>query len=193
MDTFEDKKKLFELLFQLDDYYLKIKEISKEIEMIINKLELKPLNLESYIEQLNHLNKTMKTDIYNYYNKFRTNKVNTPEENDLKIFIGFKQPSGEVHTFEAGYGTTVDKLINTYSKVVMKDKIPKDIIFEYEHKILNLGDMTPIENIFNDKQNPTVIIRKREDMDNLDKKKDKNYYTDFNFISNLFFIFFKGF
>ena len=46
----------------------------------------------------------MKTDIYNYYNQFRINKVNTPEENDLKIFIGFKQPSGEVHTFEAGYG-----------------------------------------------------------------------------------------
>ena len=182
MDTFEDKKRLFELLFQLDDYYLKINEISKEIEMLINKLEFKPLNLESYIEQLNDLNKKMKTDIYNYYNKFRINKVNTPDDNELKIYIGFKQPSGEVHTFEAGYGTTVDKLINTYSKVVMKDKIPKDVIFEYNHNILNLGDMTPIENIFNDKQNPTVIIRKREDRDNLDKKKDKHYYTDFNFI-----------
>ena len=130
MDTFEDKKRLFELLFQLDDYYLKINEISKEIEMLINKLEFKPLNLESYIEQLNDLNKKMKTDIYNYYNKFRINKVNTPDDNELKIYIGFKQPSGEVHTFEAGYGTTVDKLINTYSKVVMNDKIPNSI-FEF--------------------------------------------------------------
>ena len=182
MDTFEDKKKLFELLFQLDDYYLKIKEISKEIEMIINKLELKPLNLESYIEQLNHLNKTMKTDIYNYYNKFRCNKANIPEDKELKIYIGLKQPSGKVHTFEAQYGTTVDKLLTTYSKVVMNDKIPNGYIFEYNNQILNFGDMTLIENIFNDKKDPTVNLKKKEDMNILDNKKDKNYYTDFNFI-----------
>ena len=182
MENSEDKRRLFELLFQLDDYNKKIEEISKDIEMIINKLNLNQLNIESYIEQLNHLNKTMKTDIYNYYNKFRCNKANIPEDKELKIYIGFKQPSGKVHTFEAQYGTTVDKLLTTYSKVVMNDKIPNGYIFEYNNQILNFGDMTLIENIFNNKKDPTVNLKKKEDMNILDNKKDKNYYTDFNFI-----------
>ena len=182
MNTSEEKKKLFNLLFQLNDYSIKIYEISKEINIITQKLNISTLNLNSYIQQLNNLAKSMKLDINQFYNQFRINKVNIPQEKELKIYIGFKQPSGEVHTFEAEYGTTVDKLISTYLKQIMKDKNPNEIVFEYKDKLLDLGDMTTIENIFNDRQNPTVIIKRKENSIIYKKRNEVNNDTDFNFI-----------
>ena len=182
MNTSEEKKKLFNLLFQLNDYSIKIYEISKEINIITQKLNISTLNLNSYIQQLNTLAKKMKLDINQFYNQFRINKVNIPQEKELKIYIGFKQPSGEVHTFEAEYGTTVDKLISTYLKQIMKDKNPNEIVFEYKDKLLDLGDMTAIENIFNDRQNPTVIIKSKENSIIYKKRNEVNNDTDFNFI-----------
>ena len=179
MNTTEEKKKLFSLLFQLDDYSKKINEINKEINEIIKKINAPPSKFESYITQLNNLIKTMKSELKTYYNQFRYNKINVPIEKDLKIYIGFKQSSGEVHTFEAQYGTTVDKLISTYLKVIIKNKVQNDLYFEYNNKKLNLGDMTLIENVFNDKQNPTIFVKNSE---NLNMPNNQNFnQTDINF------------
>jgi len=182
MNTSQEKKKLFNLLFQVNDYSKKIHEISKEINIIIQKLNLSSLNLNPYIEQLNTTIKSLKFDVKNYYDQFRYNKSNVPKDNELKIYIGFKQPSGIVHTFETQYGTTVDKLISTYLKEIMKDKNQNDLCFIYNDKLLNLGDMTLIENVFNDKQNPTVSVESKENFINLNERKKELKYTDYDFI-----------
>ena len=182
MNNSEEKKKLFNLLFQLNDYSKKIQEITKEINILIQNLNLSSLNLNAYIEQINASTNSMKSDVKNYYDKFRYNKTKIPESNELKIYIGFKQPSGKVHTFETQYGTTVDKLISTYLKVVMKDENQNGFFFEYNKKQLKLGDMTLIENAFNDKQNPTVFVKKMEDLNDLIKKDNVIKHTDIDFI-----------
>ena len=182
MNTSQEKKKLFNLLFQVNDYSKKISELSKEINIIIQKLNLSSLNLNTYIEQLNTTIKSLKLDVKTYYDQFRYNKSTVPKDNDLKIYIGFKQPSGIVHTFETQYGTTVDKLISTYLKEVEKDKNQNDFCFVYNNKQLNLGDMALIENVFNDKQNPTVFVEERKNFKNLNKRRDELKYTDFDFI-----------
>ena len=127
----ENKKNLFNLLFQLTDYTKKTQEIVTEIDILTKKMDSPSLDFESYIEQLNNLIKSMNTDVKKYYTKLRYNKITLPIDNDLKIYIGFKQPSGIVHTFETLYGTTVDKLITTYLKEVMKDKNQNDFCFAY--------------------------------------------------------------
>ena len=184
--SYEGKKKLFKLLFQLDDYYQKIRETIKQINTITQDI---------------NLIKTMKSNLRNYYNQFRVNKINTPIETDLKIYIGFKQPSGTVHTFETQYGTTIDKLISTYNKEIMQGQNSNEYAFVYGDKILNLGDMNLIENVFNDKQDPTIIVKKREEVivnnnvdinNNIDINNNNNIInnennminneTDFNFI-----------
>ena len=162
--SYEGKKKLFKLLFQLDDYYQKIRETIKQINVITQDINLSPPNFTIYMEQLNSLIKTMKSNLRNYYNQFRVNKINTPIETDLKIYIGFKQPSGTVHTFETQYGTTIDKLISTYNKEIMQGQNINEYAFVYGDKILNLGDMNLIENVFNDKQDPTIFVKKREEV-----------------------------
>ena len=93
MNTSQEKKKLFNLLFQVNDYSKKISELSKEINIIIQKLNLSSLNLNPYIEQLNTTIKSLKSDVKNYYDQFRYNKSNVPKDNELKIYIGFKQNS----------------------------------------------------------------------------------------------------
>ena len=180
--SYEGKKKLFKLLFQLDDYFQKIHEVTKQINTLTQDINIAPPNFKSYIEQLNNLIKTMKSNLRNYYNQFRVNKINTPIEADLKIYIGFKQPSGIVHTFETQYGTTIDKLISTYNKEIMQGQNCNEYVFIYGDKILNLGDMNLIENVFNDKQDPTIIVKKREDLNINNKDINNNNETDFNFI-----------
>ena len=172
----ENKKNLFNLLFQLTDYTKKIQEIVTEIDILTKKMNSPSLNFESYIEQLNNLIKSMNTDVKKYYTKLRYNKITLPIDNDLKIYIGFKQPSGEVHTFEAQYGITIDKLISTYLKVINKNSTQNDIFFEYNNKKLKLGDMNLIENIFSDKQNPTVFVKNFENTNEQNKPKDEIYY-----------------
>ena len=180
MENSEEKKKLFKLLFQINDYTNKINEMIKEVNILIQNLNLSSLNLTQYIEQLNASVNSMKLDIKNYYDQFRVNKVEIPEDKELNIYIGFKQPSGVVHTLEAQYGTTVDKLISTYLKIV--DQNHNEFIFEYKNKELKLGDMTLIENIFNDRQNPTVMVKNANDLNNLNKNNKVMKYTDIDFI-----------
>ena len=172
----ENKKNLFNLLFQLTDYTKKIQEIVSEIDILTKKMNSPSLNFESYIEQLNNLIKSMNTDVKKYYTKLRYNKITLPIDNDLKIYIGFKQPSGEVHTFEARYGITIDKLISTYLKVINKNSTQNDIFFEYNNKKLKLGDMNLIENIFSDKQNPTVFVKNFENTNEQNMQNDEFYY-----------------
>ena len=57
-----------------------------------------------------------------------------------------------------------------------------DFFFEYNKKQLKLGDMTLIENVFNDKQNPTVFVKKMEDLNDLIKKDNVIKHTDIDFI-----------
>ena len=174
----EDKKNLINLLFQLTDYSKKIQEIVSEIDIITKRMCEPSLNFESYIEQINNLINSMKSDVKKYYTRLRYNKITIPIDNDLKIYIGFRQPSGEVHTFEARYGTTVDKLISTYLKVINKNRIQNDIFFEYNNKKLKLGDMNLIENIFSDEQNPTVFV-KNFDNTNEQNRPNNEFYYDF--------------
>ena len=180
MDTSEEKKKLFNLLFQLDEYSQKIHEITNEINTLTQKMNLPPINVTSSIEQLNKEIKSSKSNINNYYSQQLSNKIeHVPVDNDLKIYIGFKQPSGVVHTFEAQYGTTIDKLISTYINQILNGQNNNEYAFVYNGRILNLGDKNLIENVFCDKQDPTVIIKKMEELNN---KKEINNDTDFNFI-----------
>ena len=180
MDTSEEKKKLFNLLFQLDEYFQKIQEITNEINTLTQKMNIPPINITSSIEQLNKEIKSSKSNINNYYSQQLSNKIeHVPVDNDLKIYIGFKQPSGVVHTFEAQYGTTIDKLISTYINQILNGQNNNEYAFVYNGRILNLGDKNLIENVFCDRQDPTVIIKKMEELNN---KKEINNDTDFNFI-----------
>ena len=180
MDTSEEKKKLFNLLFQLDEYSQKIHEITNEINTLTQKMNIPPINVTSSIEQLNKEIKSSKSNINNYYSQQLSNKIeHVPVDNDLKIYIGFKQPTGVVHTFEAQYGTTIDKLISTYINQILNGQNNNEYAFVYNDHILNLGDMNLVENVFCDKQDPTVIIKKIEELNN---KKEINNDTDFNFI-----------
>ena len=180
MDTSEEKKKLFNLLFQLDEYSQKIHEITNEINTLTQKMNIPPINVTSSIEQINKEIKSSKSNINNYYSQQISNKIeHVPVDNDLKIYIGFKQPTGVVHTFEAQYGTTIDKLISTYINQILNGQNNNEYAFVYNDHILNLGDMNLVENVFCDKQDPTVIIKKIEELNN---KKEINNDTDFNFI-----------
>ena len=181
MNSSEEQKELFSLLFQLDEYSQKINQITNEINTLTQKMNIPPINITSSIEQLNKEIKSSKSNINNYYSKFRINKIeHVPIDKDLKIYIGFKQPTGEVHTFEAHYGTTIDKLISTYINQVLNGQNNNEYAFIYNDNMLNLGDMNLIENVFCDRQNPTVIIKRIEELNN--KKKEVNNDTDFNFI-----------
>ena len=42
--------------------------------------------------------------------------------------------------------------------------------------------MTLIENVFNDKQNPTVSVEPKENFKNLNERKKELKYTDYDFI-----------
>ena len=181
MNSSEEQKELLSLLFQLDEYSQKIIQITNEINTLTQKMNIPPINITSSIEQLNKEIKSSKSNINNYYSKFRTNKIeHVPIDKDLKIYIGFKQPTGVVHTFEAHYGTTIDKLISTYINQVLNGQNNNESAFIYNDNMLNLGDMNLIENVFCDRQNPTVIIKRIEELNN--KKKEVNNDTDFNFI-----------
>ena len=181
MNISEEKSKLFNLLFQLDEYSQKINEITTEINTITQKMNLPPININSSIEQINKEIKSSKSNINNYYSQFRTNKIeNVPIENDLKIYIGFKQPSGVVHTFEAQYGTTVDKLISTYINQILNGQNNNEYAFVYNEHVLNVGDMNLIENVFSDRQDPTIIIKRIEEL-NINNNQVNND-TDFHFI-----------
>ena len=181
MDSSEEQKKLFSLLFQLDEYSQKINQITNEINTLTQKMNIPPINITSSIEQINKEIKSSKSNINNYYSQFRSNKIeHVPIDNDLKIFIGFKQPTGVVHTFEAQYGTTVDKLISTYINQILNGQNNNEYVFVYNDHMLNLGDMDLIENVFCDRQDPTVIIKRIEELNN--NNKEVNNDTDFNFI-----------
>ena len=180
MYSSEDQKKLFSLLFQLDEYSQKINLITNEINNLTQKINIPPINISSSIEQINKEIKSSKSNLNNYYSNFRINKIeHVPKDNDLKIHIGFKQPTGVVHTFEAQYGTTIDKLISTYISQILNGQNNNEYAFVYNDQVLNLGDMNLIENVFCDRQDPTVIIKRIEELNN---NKEVNNDTDFNFI-----------
>ena len=181
MNSSEEQKKLFSLLFQLDEYIQKINIITNEINSLIQKMNIPPINITSSIEQINKEIKFSKSNINNYFSQFRINKIeNVPKDNDLKIYIGFKQPTGVVHTFEAQYGTTIDKLISTYINQILNGQNNNEYVFVYNDHVLNLGDLNLIENVFSDRQDPTVIIKRIEELNN--NNNTANNDTDFNFI-----------
>lgn len=182
MDPEQTKSKLFSLLNQLNDHTIKMDSLIKEINSLSTYLKISNLNLDIYIQQLNSIINAMKSKIKKYEiyaNEFKTNEskeikkevqaqtkaqINkTIEEiKDLKIHIGFKNPFGEVHTFEAMYGTTMDKLLSTYLKTIGQDPLNSDYYFEYNGKNLYLGDFTKIEKIFSNAMEPTVLVKQYE-------------------------------
>ena len=129
MDQKTIKLKLIKLLNLLNEHTIKINSIIKEINLLSGQLKINTINFDPQIEQLNSTINSMKSKINIYSTEFKTNEVSeaasqykpTPfiklsskDSKPLKIHIGFKRLSGVVHTFEAQYGTTIDKLLSTY-------------------------------------------------------------------------------
>ena len=160
------RKNIIILLSQIKEHTNKIELIIKEIKNLTNQMNVPALNLDSYIEQLNSITNSMKNSLLEYNKKYilKSNIQNVKEvpiNKDLTIHIGFKRLSGVVHTFEAQYGTTIDKLLSTYIRKVAMETIQSDLQFEYNGIILNLGDETRIENIFCGDKDPTILVHEK--------------------------------
>ena len=133
----------------------------------------------------------MKSKLKIYSTEFNYNETKSPiykiDNKDLNIHIGFKNPYGEVHTFEAKYGTTMDKLLTTYLKTIGQDPYKSDLYFEYNGNNLYVGDYTKIEKIFSNAIEPTVIVKKYEPaQDNIILNQDnqayqENYNNNYNY------------
>ena len=175
MDQETIKLKLIKLLNLLNEHTIKINSIIKEINLLSGQLKINTINFDPQIEQLNSTINSMKSKINIYSTEFKTNEVNeaasqykpTPfiklsskDSKPLKIHIGFKNPYGEVHTFEAQYGTTIDKLLTTYLKTIGQNPMNSDLYFVYNGNNLYLGDYRKIEQIFSNLFEPTIIVKK---------------------------------
>ena len=175
MDQETIKLKLIKLLNLLNEHIIKINSIIKEINLLSGQLKINTINFDPQIEQLNSTINSMKSKINIYSTEFKTNEVNeaasqykpTPfiklsskDSKPLKIHIGFKNPYGEVHTFEAQYGTTIDKLLTTYLKTIGQNPMNSDLYFVYNGNNLYLGDYRKIEQIFSNLFEPTIIVKK---------------------------------
>ena len=160
------KAQLFTLLSQLNQNINKTNSIIKETNNLSAQLKISTLNLDPEIEQINSIIESMKKKIKIHSNEFNLSEAKTPikreEYKALKIHIGFKNQLGEVHTFEAYYGTTMDKLLTTYLKTIGKDPHQNDLYFEYNGNNLNVGDYNKIEQIFCNEPEPTVLVKKYE-------------------------------
>ena len=165
------KAQLFTLLSQLKAETTKVDGIVKEINAISEQIKGPLLNLDPEIEQLTTALDSMKTKIKANESSIKTNETNENENKinaqtnkvdirGLKIHIGFKNSIGEVHTFEAQYGTTLDKLLTTYCKTLGMDPYNNfNHYFEYNGKNLNLGDYRKIEQIFGNAREPTILVK----------------------------------
>ena len=164
------KLQLNDLLSQLREYIVKTNELVDEINAISSQLQGSTLNFSNEIVQFNSTFNSIisKFNYYLYEYKLNDKKNFTKigANNDLKIKIGFKNVNGEVHTFEAYYGTTLDKLLSTYIKTVGRDPRQCDLCFEYNRKKLSLGDYKKIEEVFKSAQEPTIIVRQSEVVNN---------------------------
>ena len=175
MDQETIKLKLIKLLNLLNEHTIKINSRIKEINLLSGQLKINTINFDPQIEQLNSTINSMKSKINIYSTEFKTNEVNeaasqykpTPfiklsskDSKPLKIHIGFKNPYGEVHTFEAQYGTTIDKLLTTYLKTIGQNPMNSDLYFVYNGNNLYLGDYRKIEQIFSNLFEPTIIVKK---------------------------------
>ena len=175
MDQETIKLKLIKLLNLLNEHTIKINSIIKEINLLSGQLKINTINFDPQIEQLNSTINSMKSKINIYSTEFKTNEVSeaasqykpTPfiklsskDSKPLKIHIGFKNPYGEVHTFEAQYGTTMDKLLTTYLKTIGQNPMNNDLYFVYNGNNLYLGDYRKIEQIFSNLFEPTIIVKK---------------------------------
>ena len=166
MNNEKQRRNIIILLSQIKEHTNKIELIIKEVKNLTKQMNIPSLNLDSYIEQLNSINNSMRNSLLEYNKKYilRSNFQNVKEvpiDKELKIHIGFKRLSGVVHTFEAQYGTTIDKLLSTYIKKVAVETTQNDLQFEYNGIILNLGDETRIENIFSGVKDPTIIVHEK--------------------------------
>ena len=195
MDQETIKIKLLKLLNLLNEHTIKINSIIKEINLLSDQLKINSINFDPQIEQLNSTINSMKSKINIYSSEFKVNEVSetneyrpTPfiklsskESKPLKIHIGFKNPYGEVHTFEAQYGTTVDKLLTTYLKTIGQNPINSDLYFVYNGNNLYLGDYRKIEQIFSNLDEPTVIVKKYNSSQEVDAlNQDNQAYQNYN-------------
>ena len=181
MSIQDDKKKLLTLLSQLNEHTIQINTIVKEINDLSLTIKTPNLNLDPDLIQLKIIVDSLISKIKNYYDELKLNEIRIkaskkieshkpseimalPDSNskDLKILIGFKNASGVAYTFEAKYGTTIDKLITTYLKTIGKNIYQNDLIFEYNGDSLYVGDYRKIETIFCNAQEPTIIVKKNE-------------------------------
>ena len=179
MSKENDKKKLLNLLSQLNDHTIQINTIVKDINDLSISIKTPNLNLDPDLIQLKIIVDSLIPKIKNYYDQLKLNEIRdkeiknverlkandikiTENNKDLKILIGFKHVSGEVYTFEAKYGTTIDKLISTYLKTTGKDLNQNDLIFEYNGDSLYIGDYRRIETIFCNAQEPTITVKKND-------------------------------
>ena len=186
MSQQELKEQLFNLLTQLNEHTDKIDSIIKQINSIANQLKVSSINFDSHIEQLNSIINAMKSKLKIYSTEFNNIETKSPfykiDTADLKIHIGFKNPYGEVHTFEAQYGTTMDKLLTTYLKTIGQDPYKCDLYFEYNGNNLYVGDYTKIEKIFSNAIEPTVIVKKYEPAQEniIVNQENQVYQEDYN-------------
>ena len=176
MDQETIKIKLTKLLNLLNQHTIEINSIINEINLLSGQLKSNTINFDPQIEQLNSTINSMKSKINIYSSEFKVDEVSQQTVNEykptafvkcsskdskpLKIHIGFKNPYGEVHTFEAQYGTTIDKLLTTYLKTIGQDPIKNEFYFVYNGNHLYLGDYRKIEQIFSNLLEPTIIVKK---------------------------------
>ena len=180
------KIQLMNLLTQLNEHIDKIDSIIKEINILAKQLKVSLINFDSNIEQINSNLNAMKSKLKLYSTEFKYNETKLPiyilDSKDLKIHIGFKNPYGEVHTFEAQYGTTIDKLLTTYLKTICEDPYKSDLYFEYNGNNLYVGDDTKIEKVFSNEIEPTVIVKKYEqNQKNNIVNQENQIYQDNNY------------
>ena len=186
---------LFTLLSQLNAETTKIEGIIKEINAISDQIKGPLVNFDQEIEQISTAVNSMKSKIKVNENEFKVNEINENDNENkskiffkkvditgLKIHIGFKNPIGEVHTFEAQYGTTMDKLLTTYMKTLGMDPYHNNYYFEYNGNNLYLGDLRKIEQIFSNAQEPTVLVKQYDSNPTADAgNQDNALYQDNNY------------
>ena len=185
------KAQLFTLFSQLNQNINKTNSIVKEINNLLRQLKSSTLNLEPEMKEINSNIESMKSKIKIHSNEFKLSETKNPikriDNKDLKIHIGFKNQFGEVHTFEAYYGTTIDKLLTTYLKTIGKDPYQSDLYFEYNGNNLYVGDYNKIEQIFCNAPEPTVLVKKYESVKNTNiegidnQLLQENYYNVTNY------------
>ena len=85
-----------------------------------------------------------------------------------KIAITFKTTKGLTKTLYFNYGTTVDKMLETYLKSIARENLykqkSKEICFIFNAHVISYGNLTPVEIFFNGCKSPSVIVN---DVNNL--------------------------